>query len=248
MATELDLLTVNLWGLPWPVARERRARKLRFAEHLARQAYDLVGIQELWWPWRRSLRLGSLVLPRTRRDSGLALAGRLPVREARVQHFRAGRGLDRLKRKGFLRASVETPSGERLAVCVVHLQAARRHAAARARQLDELLERLAGEREPLVLMGDFNLHDECPEDGRSAASLRSAGFADAALALARAEPTWHAPSNPYVPRRRAQRFDRVYLRDGGGLRLRPLAAEVVRVAPRPVSDHHPLRVRVGVSG
>ena len=247
MAAELEVLTLNLWGLPWPAARERRARKQRFAEHLEQRAYDLVGIQELWWPWRRSLRVGSLVLPPTRRDSGLALAGRLPVREVRAEHFRAGRGVDRLKRKGFLRARAQAPTGEALAVCVVHLQAARRHAAARARQVDELLERLSGEREPIVLMGDFNFHDGCPEDGRSAASLRSAGFADAALALARAEPTWHAPSNPYVPRREAQRFDRVYLRDGGGLRLRPLAAEVLRMAPRPVSDHHPLRVRVRVS-
>jgi endonuclease/exonuclease/phosphatase family metal-dependent hydrolase len=248
VSTELDLLTANLWGLPWPVARERRARKHRFAEHLTRWTYDLVGIQELWWPWRRSLRLSSLTIPRTSRDSGLALAGRLPIRDAvRVEHFRRGVGVDRLKRKGTLRASVETASGE-LSVCVAHLQAERRHAAVRARQLQQLLDQLAAERRPVVLMGDFNLHDDCEEDRRSAERVRAAGFADAALELARAEPTYHSASNPYVRNpREAHRFDRVYLRDGSGLRLRPLQAEVVRLNPRPVSDHHPLRVRVRVS-
>jgi endonuclease/exonuclease/phosphatase family metal-dependent hydrolase len=247
---DLDILTVNLWGLPWPLTRDRHARKRRFKEHLARRAYDLVGIQELWWPWRRTLALASLALPRTRRDSGLALAGRLPVRdEVRVRHFRHGGGVDRLKRKGALRASVEMPSGDLLSVCVAHLQAGRRYAAVRARQLRQLLDHLDVERRPVALMGDFNFHDECEEDRRGAEHLRSAGFADAALALAQAEPTYHAASNAYLrPRHRAHRFDRVYLRDGGGLRLRPLKAEVVHLRPRPVSDHHPLRVRVRVSG
>jgi endonuclease/exonuclease/phosphatase family metal-dependent hydrolase len=44
-----------------------------------------------------------------------------------------------------------------------------------------------------------------------------------------------------------ERFDRVYLRDAPGLRLHPLEAEVVR-GGRPLSDHHPLRVRVRLSG
>jgi endonuclease/exonuclease/phosphatase family metal-dependent hydrolase len=248
VTTELDLLTANLWGLPWPVSRERHARKRRFTEHLARSAYDLVGIQELWWPWRRALRLRSLEIPRTSRDSGLALAGRLPVREpVRVEHFQRGVGVDRLKRKGALRAGVETASGD-VSVCVAHLQAGPRHASVRAHQLQQLLEQLDSERRPVVLMGDFNLHDDCEEDRRSAEQVRAAGFADAALALARPEPTYHAASNPYVRGpRTAHRFDRVYLRDGSGVRMRPLQADVVRLNPRPVSDHHPLRVRVRVS-
>lgn len=249
VATELDVLTANLWGLPWPVSRERHARKRRFAELLARAAYDVVGIQELWWPWHRTLRLETLSLPRSSRDSGLALAGRLVGRAAaQVEHFRHGAGTDRLKRKGSLRASVESVAGE-LCVCVAHLQAGRRHADVRARQIGELLDRLEAERRPVVLMGDFNFYEDAEEDRRSDERVRAAGFEDAARALARAEPTFHAASNPYVRgRRTAHRFDRVYLRGGSGLRLEPLQAEVLRLAPRPVSDHHPLRVRVRVSG
>jgi endonuclease/exonuclease/phosphatase family metal-dependent hydrolase len=245
---ELDLLTVNLWGLPWPFARERRARKRRFSEHLARASYDVIGIQELWWPWRGALELSSLVVPGSSRDSGLALAGRLAARDVRVEHFDEGAGPDRLKRKGVLRASLETPAGDALALWVVHLQAGRRHGAIRARQVRQLLDSQAGERRPLVLMGDFNFYEGSQEDRTSAERLAAAGLADAALALACAEPTYHAETNRYLrARRHAHRFDRVYLRHGEGLRLRPLAAEVLRLRPHPVSDHHPLRVRVRLS-
>jgi endonuclease/exonuclease/phosphatase family metal-dependent hydrolase len=250
VSAEIDVVTVNLWGLPWPVARERRARKQRFAAHLSGSTYDLVGIQELWWPWRRTLDLEPLVLPRTNRDSGLALAGRLRVQnEVDVEHFRHGRSVDRLKRKGALRADVQIASGERVSVCVVHLQAGRRHARVRAAQLGQLLSRLGEERRPLVLMGDFNFHQECEEDRRSAARLLEADFTDAANELGQDHPTYHAGSNPYVPRRRSpQRFDRVYLKGGQGVGLEPVEAEVMRLLPRPVSDHHPLRVRVRISG
>jgi endonuclease/exonuclease/phosphatase family metal-dependent hydrolase len=247
--TELDVATVNLWGLPWPAARARRERKRRFAQHLLERAYDVVGIQELWWPWHRSLALASLRLPRSRRDSGLAVAARLPVREdPSVTHFRHRSGPDRLKRKGVLRARVETEAGA-LALCVVHLQAGRRGAAVRQRQVAELLAGAAREPGPLLLLGDFNFHEASREDARSDAALAAAGFEDAALALGRPEPTYDSPSNPYVRfRPQSHRFDRVYLRHGGGVRLEPLDAEVVRVRPLPVSDHHPLRVRVRVAG
>jgi len=55
----------------------------------------------------------------------------------------------------------------------------------------------------------------------------------------------NALRGPAAGRRRcAERFDRVYVRDGGGVQLEPTEAEVVRVGPRPLSDHHPLRVRL----
>jgi endonuclease/exonuclease/phosphatase family metal-dependent hydrolase len=243
---KLDLLTANLWGLPWPVARARRDRKRRFIEHLTKTDYDVVGIQELWWPWWKPRDLASVIRPRTRRDSGLALAARLPVRdEIRVDHFADHAGFDRLKRKGALRASVETPLGTALSVCVAHLQAGRRHA--QVRQLGQLLAGLARDRRPTLLMGDFNLHGDVEEDRRSAERLRSAGFVDAALALSQGEATY-VSSNPYVRRRVAdERFDRVYLRDASDVRLQPLEADVVRVHPRPLSDHHPLRVRIRLS-
>jgi len=243
---DLDLLTVNLWGLPWPAARQRRTRKRRFFEHLRDRSYDLVGIQELWWPWRRAATRIPLLVPKSRRDSGLALAGRLRVGESRVEHFDHHGGVDRLKRKGVLRASAQSPSGADLSVAVVHLQAGRRHGLLRSRQLEQLLRGLESEGRPVVLMGDFNFYAGVAEDERSARRLDSAGFADAALALGRCEATF-VSSNPYVSgRERSERFDRVYLRDGSDVELRPLETEVVETE-RPLSDHHPLRVRARVS-
>ncbi len=243
--SDLDLLTVNLWGLPWPFARARLQRKRRLAAHLAERSYDVVGIQELWWPWRSAFEVPALRLPRSRRDSGLALAGRLTAREdVRVAHFRHHGGPDWLKRKGVLWAEVETANGSTLRVGVTHLQAERRHAHIRARQVDELLAHVDAQRGPLVLMGDFNLHAENEEDCRSAERLEAAGLVDAALALGRLEPTYGV-ARPYQ-RGRGQRFDRVYLRAGARTSLRPLDAEVIGVAGGPVSDHHPVRVRVRV--
>ncbi len=244
---ELDLLTVNLWGLPWPAARHRRERKRRFVEHLTGRPYDLVGVQELWWPWRRFLRRAPLHIPPSRRDAGLALGGRLRVREARIDHFAHHGGVDRLKRKGVLQARVETSEGALLHVGVVHLQAGRRHGRLRARQLEELLGVLEAVRGPTVLMGDFNLHRDDDTDRHSAERLHAAGFVDAALALDRTEPTYD-PSNAYVRRsREAQRLDRVYLRDAPDVRMCAVEAEVLRMEPKPLSDHHPLRVRVRLS-
>ncbi|MGH0034897.1 MAG: endonuclease/exonuclease/phosphatase family protein [Myxococcota bacterium] len=244
MTTELELLTVNLWGLPWPFARERHGRKRRFAQHLAVGGYDLVGIQELWRPWHRAFQARDLVLPRSRRDSGLALAARLPVRDVRVEHFRQHRGSDRLKRKGALLSTVETPPGAELSVCVVHFQAGLRFAPVRARQLDDLLRVLEPEARAVVLMGDFNFYRDSEQDRRSAARLEAAGFLDVAPALSRGENTYCA-TNPYVRKRSAaDRFDRVYLRDARDLRLQPTSVDLVRPESRPFSDHHPLRVRV----
>lgn len=244
---ELDLLTVNLWGLPWPVARERRGRKRRLSEHLEQRTYDLVGIQELWRPWHRAFETRDLVLPRSRRDSGLALAARLPVRDVRIEHFRHHRGIDRLKRKGVLLSVVETPAGARMSVCVVHLQAGPRFGAVRSKQLDELLAALESEARATILMGDFNFYRGNETDRASAHRLRDAGFVDAAPALSQLDDTY-CSANPYVRRRGiANRFDRVYLRDARDLRLRPTKIEVLRHEPRPFSDHHPLRVRVRMS-
>jgi len=241
----LDLLTVNLWGLPWPLAIDRHARKRRFREHVLGAAYDLIGIQELWWPWRRALELESLVLPASRRDCGLALAGRMRMRmAARVHHFRHHAGPDRLKRKGVMTTRVENDDGLELTVHVTHLQAGRRRGWVRARQVEDILEVVDKERGPAVLMGDFNFHDGNTDDHQSCECLASAGLEDAAGG-AGTRPTFTS-RNRYVRHREcAERFDRVFLQSGAGIRLHPVKVEVLdRMTP--LSDHHPLRARVHV--
>jgi endonuclease/exonuclease/phosphatase family metal-dependent hydrolase len=246
----IDVLTMNLWGLPWPISRHRRARKQRFADHVADRPYDIVGIQELWWPWRRSFALEPLLLPRSGRDSGLALAGRMASGdEPTVRHFRAGNGIERLKRKGVLSARVRAEKTDAaLAVHVTHLQAGPRAGHVRARQVDELLDVVASERGPAIVMGDFNFHAEDDDDQRSCERLTGAGFEDAAPTEPDASATYSS-SNPYVRRKRChERFDRVFLRGGSGVTLLARAVRVLSDVAAPFSDHHPLHVRVQVSG
>ena len=243
----LDVLTANLWGLPWPLARDRHTRKRRFLDHLRASAYDVIGIQELWWPWRRAFQLESLLLPESRRDSGLALAATLTVTAPpRVHHFAGGTGIDRLKRKGVMTAHVRLDGGTELAVHVTHLQAGPAKGEVRARQVDELLELVADDSTPAVVMGDFNFHAGDAADARACARLEQAGFEDAVPETAASSSTY-VSSNPYVRRRRcAERFDRVFLKSARGTKLVAAAARVLDDIGSPFSDHFPLHVRVHV--
>jgi len=245
--TDLDLLTMNLWGLPWPLSSERHRRKWRFIDHLIDRPYDLVGLQELWWPWRRAMPRELFRLPVGGRDTGLALGGRLrPAARVDVEHFTASAGIDRLKRKGILAASVATGDGVEMRVYVTHLQADRCHAKVRAQQIEQLLRRLERESLPAVVMGDFNLYANEPEDEISARRIEAAGFIDAAMATQAMRPTY--PSQNAYGRcgESSERFDRVYLRDAaaGDLHFEALGVEEAGVLPRPVSDHHPVHARV----
>lgn len=250
---ELDILTMNLWGLPWPVSRDRHDRKRRFVDHLQRNEYDIVGLQELWWPWRADVPRELFRLPRGRRDSGLALGGRLRDRASvEVEYFDARGGIDRLKNKGLLKAPVEITDGIEIVICVTHLQFGRGRAATRSHQVDQLLRALEQERRPTVLMGDFNFHSAIAEDDSSARRMIDSGFADAAVLVHGSDrplrPTYTS-DNPYVRRRdHHERFDRVYLRDAaaGDVRIHALGLEEADVLTTPVSDHHPVHARVRV--
>jgi len=224
----LEALSLNIWGLPWPLSRQRARRFGRILRHFSGRSYDLVGLQEVWRPNR--LTLPDLRLPEARQDAGLALAGRLAgAARLRLRHFRDASGPDRLKAKGVLLAEA---SG--LVAGVTHLQAGRGGARIRARQVDEILALLQGLGAPLVLMGDFNFYRGDPTDAASAARLVDAGLIDCAVAAGATRPTYvHA--NPFAGARSAgERFDRIYARGGGGWRLRPLRFEVLG---RILSDH-----------
>jgi endonuclease/exonuclease/phosphatase family metal-dependent hydrolase len=228
---KICVLTANLWGLPWPVSHDRAGRKMRFAELLTRISPDIAGLQEAWWPWRLRFPVAPLHVPRSWRDAGLALSGRL-ARDTRVNlvPFRHHRGADRLKRKGILHSIVRVDEAE-LRVVVTHFQAGRRHAAIRlcqAQALRALVERV---REPVVCLGDFNFY--AGDDTRSSELLVGAGLRDAALVTGNASPTFWS-------RGESERFDRIYVRDGARTSIRLQSVRVLSGKDNVWSDHAPV--------
>jgi len=228
---KVRVLTANLWGLPWPVSRDRAGRKARFAEFLSDLRADIVGLQEVWWPWRARFPVAPLHIPRSWRDAGLALSGRL-ARDSRVHlvPFRHHRGADRLKRKGVLHGIIRAGELE-VRVIVTHLQAGRRHAAIRLRQVQTLAALLERVRDPVVCLGDFNFH--AGDDARSSELLADAGLRDTAIATGNLAPTFWLHGEP-------ERFDRIYVRDGVSVGIRPQSVSVLSGRDNPWSDHAPV--------
>lgn len=237
----LDVLTLNVWGLPW--ARHRRRRLSRATEWLKDRGDHVVGLQEVWGGSLRHI-AHRLTHGRERRDSGLAVGGALDLRDRpRVRAFRRSRGPDALKGKGVLSAVAHLESTG-IRVMVTHLQAGLRHADVRAHQVDELLQRTQAAADlPTVLLGDFNLHSDSPEDQASHDRLLAEGFRDVALETGATEPTFHSANRYVIGKGRSERFDRIYVRCGKHVALEPLEAAVLE-HEHPLSDHHPLWARL----
>lgn len=258
----LDMLTLNTWGFAWPLARHRKPRFERIAQHLRDSDYDVVMLQELWRGAREALGDSGMSFctddAQTERgtrpvESGLGikvrrgLARSVSTVKGLVRAFKQHRGWDRVKTKGLVGVEVATAGCGPVTFVNTHLQAEERHARVRRSQLDEILEAVDGVRTPVVLSGDFNLFDHSHEDRAAHAALVRHGFRDASLLVDRPDATYLG-KNPYVGNHSDQRFDRIYLRDGwdGERRVR-LDAESVRVIvdhARPMSDHEAVAARL----
>ncbi len=244
----LDVVTLNLWGLPPPLAWPPRHRRFPRAFRYLR-SFDVAAVQELWrpLPWG----LAAMAPPAWAAHeprAGLALAARYPVVEtAHHDYRRGGRAHERVwLRKGFLRATLAAPSlpGGVIDVVTTHLAAYARpgDASGRARQIDELLDALERRRAPVVLLGDFNFYAGDAIDETSAARLVDAGFVDGAAA--------HDASLTYEFGRERERFDRVLVRGTANVTARVTSARVRRydAALPMMADHRPVEARVVLDG
>ncbi len=244
---ELDILCVNLWGLAWPLSRDRGERLAAAPEALDFEGYDLVGLQEVWRGAARYLPEGSVRRPTVQLDSGLAVAGRMAGGARLALHtFEHSAGVERLVRKGVLVAQLDVPEAGAVWVLVTHLQAGPGYGAIRLAQAEELLELLDAAPGPALVIGDFNLHRDDPADLEVEALLADAGLRDAALLAGEGAPTY-TDANPYAwAPASGERFDRIYLRDGGGTALELVDFEVLDY-DRPLSDHQPVRATLRLS-
>jgi len=243
---EIDVLCANLWGLAWPLSKDRGDRLSAAPEALNFSDYDFVGLQEVWRGAHKHLE-GEVRLPDVQVDSGLAVTGKLTAGAPMALHtFEASVGVERFKRKGVLVTQLDVPDYGPVWAYVTHLQAGQAYGEVREAQARELLALVAAAPGPAIILGDFNLHEGDPADDAVAALLTGAGLRDAALIADSEEPTYRA-DNPYIwAAASGERFDRVYLMDGDTASLELLEVEVLDYA-QPLSDHQPVRVKVRVN-
>ena len=238
---QLRLLTLNVWGLPWPVSRMPETRMRVIASELPALELDAVSFQEVWTPGEREIlidggrkaglehawfRSGLLY------NSGLLVLSRWPIRETRFTHYALGGLPQRLQHmdyyggKGFSQSVIETPAGD-FELFTSHLQAtygnvghADEYLSHRVAQMVELALAIATSERPVALLGDLNArpyHDEM-------SVLRGAtGLTDVAIALGREPAAW-IPSPAHGPRsgRHHKRIDHTLGRAGITLGIRPV--------------------------
>ncbi len=232
-----ELMTVNVWGLPSPIAEDRAGRLPKVAEWLAAADPDLVGIQELWRGARAMLAVPGLFTPHLDAgDTGLAMLSRGDARDVQASMFGDERGFDALKSKGMLEAMIDL-DGRDVHVLVTHLQAGSgdRNAAVRAHQVSEILSRLDGEADPSVVLGDFNLYSGNGIDRATERALEAAGLIDAAAVSGDGSPTYPGTQD---------RYDRILLRSGSAAAWTVADAHVVHWPDTRLSDHYAVAATV----
>ncbi len=267
----LRIATLNVWGLPFGLARDLPERRSAIGASLAGLDVEAVAFQEVWTAatlaaLREAGHSAGLVhawpAAGDTAPGGLLLLSRLPFGAGRFEAY-AARGLperiwhgDYQGGKGFASVRLQTPEGPvgLFATHLVSQYAPDRedvYWGQRMAQVVQLATALRAWPDPVVAVGDFNLSDDQPHHG---ALLGLAGLRDAALERGRREPTV-LPSNPYRSSRRAPdaRIDYVFVRAGAERGLRTLGFE--RVFDEPLrlggrkaaySDHAGLRVELAV--
>ncbi|MEE9608129.1 MAG: endonuclease/exonuclease/phosphatase family protein [Myxococcota bacterium] len=233
----LRILTLNVWGLPWPFGRHLGQRIEAIAATLPRLGADVLALQEVWTRRSRNALLEAGHAAGFRHDwhndvalggSGLLVLSRLPIADVRFQAYVVrgpphSLGGDYYGGKGFAEVGLETAVG-RIALVDTHLQALYDDRAElapfQAAQVVQLAARLAEIDDPVVVAGDFNV-DEGNREYRILRGLT--GLRDVAAELDRRQPTARA-ANPYHRGRREpdQRIDYVFARDGAARRVRPV--------------------------
>lgn len=262
----LRVLTLNVWALPFGLARHTSERMAAIAARLVALDADVVALQEVWTPSAREtlLRAGRQsghvhVWHRPQRfgGSGLLLLSRRPLRSAEFVAYSAAGLPQRVQHadywggKGFVVAEIDTPTGPVVLVST-HLHAGYvepgltdEYVGVRTAQIVELARHLADIEAPVVLVGDLNCRDDEPE---YQILLGLTGLRDAATDTGDPLPTVLAGSPYRAVGAAPQRIDYVLVRPGADRRVtvrgvdrvldEPLAEEG---APHACSDHTGLR-------
>ncbi len=244
----LRVATLNVWALPWGLARHTETRLALIGEALGPLGADVVAFQEVWsQEARQALRdAGERAgLPHHWHNrggaggGGLLVLSRLPVAEARFDPYRLRGHAERVwhgdywSGKGFALLGLRTPDGP-LALVDTHLharyadQVGDAYRAQRMGQVVQLALSLRGVQVPLVAAGDFNLEESQPQYRVLTGLSR---LRDAAREAGAAQPT-RLSANPYRGAAAPERIDYVFVRDGASRSVRVRAVERIFDASR----------------
>lgn len=238
-AIPLRVATLNAWALPPPIGHQVPGRIEQLGAALPPLHLDVVALQEVWRrdarhllveAGRRSGLLHHWHRPRALGGSGLLVLSRWPILDAAFEAYLLGgpphlTQLDYFAGKGFARLRIAGPDGP-FTLINTHLQArygrrvAHGYVGHRAGQIVQLAKTMRAERDPVLLVGDFNMR----EDHTGYGILRAlTGVRDLSRERGRAEATV-LPENPYRNHDKPRRVDYVFARDGAAARWEPLAA------------------------
>jgi endonuclease/exonuclease/phosphatase family metal-dependent hydrolase len=228
--------TLNTWALPEPFAEDVSVRMREIARRLARLDLDAIAFQEVWTSDAQATLLeagreaglehawhGHAGI----RGSGLLVLSRFRIEAVRFESY-ALRGVptigDYYGGKGFAEVSLATPAGP-LTLVDTHLHARyessvdHQYRSHRIGQIVQLASAAASTRSPLLVGGDFNLHEGLDE---YAVLLGLTGLRDAAAEVGSRAPTVHR-GNPYRKNssKPDRRIDLLLARSGpdAGLRI-----------------------------
>jgi endonuclease/exonuclease/phosphatase family metal-dependent hydrolase len=243
----LRIATLNTWGLPEPFAEDVAPRLAEIGRRLRRLELDAIAFQEVWTAQ------GQVSLIRAGREAGLAhswhggsgirgsgllVLSRLPIESVRFERYAlAGDPSfgEYYGGKGFAEVRLATPAGP-VTLVDTHLHAryagdaAHEYRPLRTGQIVQLAASARALPGPVVVAGDFNLHDGLGDEYGMLLGLT--GLRDAAAEVSAFEPTVYR-ENPYrgVSKKPDRRIDLLLARDGGGLALRSLRATRVFDTP-----------------
>lgn len=246
----LRILSLNVWGLPWRLARDTGLRMHAIAGQLSELAADVVCLQEIWTQGDREIllqgarRAGLTHIwhrPAALGGSGLLVCSRLPISAAHFGRFRLA-GLpqrvhhaDYFGGKGYAILTLETDAGP-LAVLATHLHAGYvdagetdEYAGMRVAQVVEIAHALRAVASPVIAAGDFNMQEGAPE---YEILTGLTGLVDSAARLERRQPSCLAP-HPYRAENAVEeRIDFIFARAGAERDAVP--REIQRVLDQPI--------------
>ena len=263
-ASQLKIVSFNIWDLPYWFVKNRRQRILQIAEYLQRLDAEIVCLQESFDIHHRRLLYEHLGLERyyasggfeaTRKaplavfdtTGGLVIFSKFPILQHKFVPFNQFTLslVERIGRKGVLEATIETPYGV-IQVLNTHLHMGKSFFSrnTRVKQLKSILERMKVQPHlPVILAGDFN-ENALMEQKKFVTILQSRGLTHS-LHFEQYEfmPSYRI-KNPLVNNwlnrsKYSRRLDYILVRLTEEFDLRVVQYEPMYLIP-PLSDHDPV--------